>query len=177
MEISKIALVKITSTELDELQKLGKQTFLETFAPFNTREDIAHYLQTGFTDEKLLKEIANPNSTFYFAKLDEKAIGYLKVNFGNAQTELLDSEALEIERIYVLQEFHGQKVGQFILDEALKIARNYGLKYTWLGVWEKNYKAIKFYEKNGFIPFDKHSFVLGADIQTDVMMKLSLEII
>ncbi|WP_234648883.1 GNAT family N-acetyltransferase [Dyadobacter sp. CY356] len=174
MEIIKIELVKITPSDLEELQKLGKQTFLETFAPFNSEEDIQHYLQTGFTDMKLLEEIANPGSAFYFAKLNNSPIGYLKLNFGNAQTELKDSEALEIERIYVLKEFQGQKAGQFLFTEALKIARNHGLKYIWLGVWEKNEKAIKFYEKNGFVAFDKHSFVLGSDIQTDVMMKLSL---
>lgn len=174
MNIAEITLVKITSSDLPELQKLAKQTFLETFAPVNTQENIQDYLQTGFTDEKLLKEIANPGSSFYFAKLNGKSVGYLKINFGNAQTELQDSDALEIERIYVLQEFHGQKAGQFLFGEALKIVRNHGLKYIWLGVWEKNEKAIKFYEKNGFIPFDKHSFVLGTDIQTDVMMKLVL---
>ncbi|MBE9465138.1 GNAT family N-acetyltransferase [Dyadobacter sp. UP-52] len=172
--MTKITLVKITSSDLEELQKLGKQTFLETFAPVNTEENIQDYLQTGFTDEKLLKEITNPGSHFYFAKLNDKSIGYLKLNFGNAQTELQDSDAMEIERIYVLQEFHGQKAGQFLFSEALKIAHEHHLKYIWLGVWEKNEKAIKFYEKNGFIPFDKHSFVLGTDIQTDVMMKLPL---
>lgn len=174
MNIAEITLVKITSSDLGELQKLARQTFLETFAPVNTEENIQDYLQNGFTDDKLLKEIANPGSSFYFAKLNGKSIGYLKINFENAQTELQDSDALEIERIYVLQEFHGQKAGQFIFGKALQIAKNHGLKYIWLGVWEKNEKAIKFYEKNGFIPFDKHSFVLGTDIQTDVMMKLIL---
>lgn len=174
MNITEIALVKITIYDLEELQKLGRQTFLETFAPVNTEENIQHYLQTGFTDEKLLKEIANPDSSFYFAKLNDKSIGYLKINFENAQTELQENDAMEIERIYVLKENHGQKAGQFLFGEALKIAKNRDIKYIWLGVWDKNEKAIRFYEKNGFIPFDKHSFVLGTDIQTDVMMKLIL---
>ncbi|TKT93620.1 GNAT family N-acetyltransferase [Dyadobacter frigoris] len=170
--MTKIELVKVISSDLGELQELSKQTFLETFAPVNTEENIQHYLHSGFTDEKLIKEIANPGSAFYFAKLNDTPIGYLKINFGNAQTELKDNDALEIERIYVLQEFHGQRAGQFLFGETLKIAKNHGLKYIWLGVWEKNEKAIKFYEKNGFIPFDKHSFTLGSDIQTDIMMKL-----
>ncbi len=174
MNSTEIALVKATTFDLAELQKLGKQTFLETFAPVNTEENIQYYLETSFTDEKLLKEINNPGSSFYFAKLNDKSIGYLKINLGNAQTELQDSEAMEIERIYVLEEFQGQKAGQFLFNEALAMAKNHGMKYIWLGVWDKNYKAIKFYEKNGFIPFDKHSFVLGTDIQTDVMLKLIL---
>lgn len=169
-----IEIIKITSNDLEELQTIGKQTFYETFADGNTKENMEMYLTQGFNIEKLTTELANPYSQFYFAKLDNKAIGYLKINFGKAQTELNDSKALEIERIYVLKEFHGKSVGQLLYNKAIQIARLKSADYVWLGVWEENPRAINFYKKNGFVEFDKHIFKLGTDEQTDIMMKLIL---
>jgi ribosomal protein S18 acetylase RimI-like enzyme len=98
----------------------------------------------------------------------------LKLNFGEAQTELKNNTSLEIERIYVLKEFHGQNMGQLLYYKALEIATKYRIKEIWLGVWEKNKRAISFYKKNGFIEFDTHIFKLGNDEQIDIMMKLTL---
>lgn len=133
------------------------------------------YLENGFSTEKLKAELIDANVEFYFAELYEKIIGYLKVNIGDAQTEMKDNNALEIERIYVLKEFHGKKVGQMLLDKAIELAREKNIKNVWLGVWEENTRAIRFYEKNGFVAFDKHIFKLGNDKQTDIMMKLKLK--
>ncbi len=169
-----IEILKVTSKEIEELQTLGRQTFYETFADGNTKENMERYLSEGFNIDKLMSELENPFSQFYFAKLDKKAIGYLKINFDNAQTELNDSKALEIERIYVIKEFHGKQVGQLLYDKALEIAKQKGLNFMWLGVWEENPRAINFYKKNGFIEFDKHIFKLGNDEQTDIMMKLKI---
>jgi ribosomal protein S18 acetylase RimI-like enzyme len=104
----------------------------------------------------------------------QKVIGYLKLNFGASQTELKDKNALEIERIYVLKEFHGKKVGQLLFDKAIEIAKEHHVAYVWLGVWENNKSALQFYTKNGFVEFDQHIFVLGDEAQTDIMMKLEL---
>lgn len=86
-----------------------------------------------------------------FAKLDSVVIGYLKLNFGQSQTELKDEKALEIERIYVLKEFHGKKIGQILYDKALEVAKDRKADYVWLGVWEENPRAISFYRKNGLL--------------------------
>lgn len=101
-------------------------------------------------------------------------IGYLKINTGDAQTEIQDSQTLEIERIYVLKEFHGKKVGQLLYEKAIQIATGLKVNYIWLGVWEQNLRALQFYKKNGFLAFDKHMFKLGNDEQIDIMMKLAL---
>jgi hypothetical protein len=108
-------------------------------------------------------------------ELDGKTIGYLKVNVGESQTEIKDKNTLEIERIYVLKEFHGKKVGQILYDKAIELAKDKNIENVWLGVWEENPRAIRFYEKNGFVAFDKHIFKLGNDEQTDIMMKLKLK--
>lgn len=169
-----ITIIKITINDINELQKIGQQTFQETFANSNSEENMKTYLKEGFSLEKLTTELNNENSEFYFAKSDNEVIGYLKVNFGASQTELKDNKALEIERIYVSKEFHGKSVGQLLYNKAIEIAQQKKVEYVWLGVWEQNLRAIRFYEKNGFVEFDKHLFKLGNDEQTDIMMKLKL---
>jgi len=170
-----ILLRKVTLNDIDQLQKIGRQTFFETFAESNTEENMKEYLDNGFSAEKLHSELSNTNSEFYFALEEDTVIGYLKLNFGESQTELKDDKALEIERIYVLKEFHGKKVGQLLYDKAIQVATETKADYVWLGVWEENPRAIAFYKKNGFVEFDKHIFRLGDEEQTDIMMKLQLK--
>ncbi len=166
---------KVTLNEVEQLQQIGRQTFSETFSSSNTKENMATYLSEGFSNEKLREELKNEHSEFYFASSENEVIGYLKVNFGQSQTELQDDTALEIQRIYVLKEFHGKRIGQMLYEKAIEIAKQKNTYYIWLGVWEDNPRAISFYKKNGFVEFDKHIFKLGDDEQTDIMMKLILE--
>ncbi|HZH86638.1 MAG TPA: GNAT family N-acetyltransferase [Brumimicrobium sp.] len=172
MEFMKIT--RITTNEIDQLQKIGRQTFYETFSTGNTQENMQKYLDERFSIEKLTAELNDKNAIFYFAQLENKIVGYLKINFGDSQTELKDDKSLEIERIYVLKEFQGKKIGQILYDKAIEIAKQKDADYIWLGVWEENPRAIKFYKKNGFVEFDKHIFKLGNNEQTDIMMKLKL---
>ena len=172
--MSDIEIKKVRQNDIDQLQEIGRQTFYETFSAGNTPENMNKYLDEGFSIEKLSAELNDPNADFYFATLDNKVIGYLKLNFGQSQTELKDNNALEIERIYVLKEYHGKKAGQLLFDKAIQISRQKNAEYVWLGVWEENPRAINFYKKNGFVEFDKYVFKLGNDEQTDIMMKLLL---
>jgi ribosomal protein S18 acetylase RimI-like enzyme len=165
---------KVNIQDVEKLKEIGKLTFAETFSSDNSEEDMQKYLEEGFSTEKLKAELTDKNAEFYFAELDDKVIGYLKVNFGQSQTEIKDENALEIERIYMLKEFHGKKVGQVLYEKAIELAKEKNVGYVWLGVWEQNSRAIRFYEKNGFLAFDKHIFKLGNDEQTDIMMKLIL---
>ena len=173
MELN-IKIEQINHSHIAALQQIGRQTFSETFAESNTAENMAKYLEEAYSHEKLSAELNNLNSFFYFAMLDAKVIGYLKINMGLSQTELKANDALEIERIYVLKDFHGKKVGQLLFDKAIAIAKQQHLAYVWLGVWEENKRALQFYTKNGFVEFDQHVFVLGDEAQTDIMMKLAL---
>lgn len=170
-----IDIKRVTATDIDQLQKIGRQTFYETFSVGNTEENMRRYLEEGFSVEKLTAELNEKHSEFYFALLNNTVIGYLKLNFGQSQTDIKDDMALEIERIYVLKEYHGKKVGQLLYNKAIQIARQRTIDYVWLGVWEKNSRAITFYKKNGFVEFDKHIFKLGDDEQTDILMKLTLK--
>ena len=167
-------IIKLNITDLENLQKISITTFKETFKEVNTEEDMQKYLDENLSIEKLKTELENVNSEFYFGENNDEILGYLKLNFKDAQTEKLAENHFEIERIYVLKTFLGQKIGQILFDKAIEIGREKNLEYVWLGVWEENHRAIKFYEKNGFEIFGKHDFVLGKDVQTDLLMKMKI---
>jgi diamine N-acetyltransferase len=170
-----IQITQVTLNDLPQLQQISRETFYETFSPKNTEENMRKYMDVALTVQQLTAELNDPNAAFYFATLNDTVIGYLKLNFGQSQTELKDDNAMEIERIYVAKEFLGKKVGQLLYDHAIQIARKKNAVYVWLGVWEENQRAINFYKKNGFVEFDKHLFKLGDDEQTDIMMKLEMK--
>ena len=165
---------KLDITDLENLQKISIITFRETFEEVNSEEDMQKYLDENLSLERLKNELENLDSEFYFIENENKNLGYLKLNFGNAQTENFKKNHLEIERIYVLKAFLGQKIGQILFNKAIEIGREKNLEYVWLGVWEENHRAIKFYKKNGFEIFGKHDFVLGEDVQTDLLMKMKI---
>lgn len=169
-----IKITQIRQEEIAALQQISKQTFLETFSATNAAQDMEKYIVESFSLKKLEDELKNPDSFFYFAMDANRVIGYLKLNIGLAQTEIIDKDSMEIQRIYVLTEYQGKKVGQQLFEKAIAIATQMEFKCVWLGVWEKNEKAIGFYKKNGFIEFDKHIFNLGRESQTDIMMKKNI---
>jgi ribosomal protein S18 acetylase RimI-like enzyme len=173
--MTNIRIEKVTLNDIEKLQEIGIQTFQETFSESNSEENMKNYLEESFSKEKLTTELSDENSEFYFAKIENEVIGYLKLNFGDSQTELKGNKSLEIERIYVPKEFHGKSVGQILYDKAIQVAKQKNAEYVWLGVWEENPRAMSFYKKNGFVEFDKHVFRLGDDEQTDIMMKLKLQ--
>jgi len=157
-----------------ELQKISIQTFLETFGAVNSALDMNQYLDNAMNVAQLERELKEKASQFYFALQNQEVIGYLKINIGVAQTESIDKNAFEIERIYVVKNHLGKHVGKLLFDFAIDLAKKLNKNKVWLGVWEKNERAINFYQKNGFITFDSHLFKLGSDIQTDLLMALAL---
>ena len=132
------------------------------------------YSATAFTSQKIAAELNNPNSEFYFALHEGRIIGYLKLNFNDAQTEFGDKNAMEIERIYVSGAHHGKHIGRQLLNFAVDMAVKKALNYIWLGVWEHNDKAIGFYEYHGFERFGSHEFLLGDELQQDLLMRREL---
>lgn len=169
-----ISIYQISAKDVDALQNISRQTFYETFATHNTEADMTRYLAESFSIEKLSAELQHPESEFYLAEINNQIVGYLKLNFKQAQTELKNHDSMEIERIYVLSLFHGKQIGQLLLEKAIDIARSKQISDIWLGVWEKNPRALRFYQKNGFVEFDKHIFRLGSDEQTDILMRLNI---
>ena len=166
-----ISIRKVGLQDVEVLQGIARDTFFEAFADSNSEEDMQHYLLVNFSLDKLSAELAQISSQFFIAFDGDAPVGYLKVNSGEAQTDLQEDHSLEIERIYVMGAYHGKKVGQLLYEQALEVAVSLGKSSVWLGVWEHNLKAIRFYEKNGFVPFSTHIFKMGNDEQTDIMMR------
>jgi diamine N-acetyltransferase len=166
---------KISASDIEAFRKISVTTFMETFAPFNTGENMLKYTERNMNPEKLLAELENSCSHVFLAELGKAVIGYLKVNFGQAQTEIRENNCMEIERIYVLKEYHGKEAGSLLFKKALDTAHSAGVDYIWLGVWEKNQRALSFYRKNGFFEFNRHVFMMGDEPQTDYLMKLELK--
>jgi diamine N-acetyltransferase len=171
---SDILIRKCERADSPALAKVAFETFDESFAAMNNPEDIQTYMALAFSERTLSIELENPESAYYFAIKGEEVLGYLKLNWGDAQTENVGLDALEIQRIYVRNTSQRLGVGNVLMNKAKEVAHEKGLAYIWLGVWEKNQKALNFYKKNGFEVFGSHIFVLGSDEQTDLMMKLML---
>lgn len=160
--------------DLDDLQRIGYETYDETFRPVNADETMDAYLQEAFNRERMLSELNNENSWFYFLYLDDELAGYLKINDAPAQTDLNDPESMEIERVYVKKAFKGRGLGKQLLDFGIQIAKEKKKKYVWLGVWEKNTNAIAFYTKIGFFKAGQHKYRMGEELQNDFIMKKML---
>lgn len=167
-------LEQVSVSDVDRLQHLAARTFRESFAQYNLTEDVETYIKTSLTRDRLLTELNNTASTFYWFLVKDQPVAYLKLNEEAAQTESGHPDTLEIERIYVLANFQNKKLGQLLFDKAISIAQQKQYHYLWLGVWEDNHRAISFYQNNGLTAFGKHHFVLGSSSQTDILMKLSL---
>lgn len=160
----KLLIKEISEQQLFELMEISKLTFTETFAKFNTEEDMHLYLSKDLSTEALKYEMNVENSHFYFAYLENELVGYLKLNKLSAE--------LEIERIYVLEKFQGKKIGLTIMNYAFEEAKMSNISKIWLGVWEHNKKAIEFYTKFGFQMNGEKSFFLGNDKQRDLIMEI-----
>jgi len=164
-------IVKVSSAQLQELRKLSISTFVDTFSKNNNPENIEAYLAKALNENQLRAELANPDSFFYFIQNEGKTLGYLKINTKKAQTDQVLDNALEIERIYVIKTEQDKGIGKQLLQFALEEAKKRSLLCIWLGVWERNEKAIAFYKHHGFEVFANHPFKLGDDLQRDLLMK------
>ena len=169
-----ITIKKCTLEDLHKLQEVGYETFNETFKDQNSPQNMKAYLDGAFNLTQLEKELATTSSQFFFVYLNQDVAGYLKVNTNDAQSEDMGDESLEIERIYVKNQFQKNGIGKHLFNKALEIALEHKLKNIWLGVWEKNENAIAFYKKMGFEQTGAHSFTMGDEEQMDFIMTKTL---
>lgn len=171
---------KCTFDQVHLLQKLAIKTYQETFAESNSDDLLQQYYKKSLNIAKLSAQLENTNSEFYFiysaprAEPEAKLAGFLKLNIDDAQTDLLDPDALEVEKIYILKGFLSQGLGKQMISFAINRAQQNNKKYLWLGVWENNFSALNFYKKMGFEQFGEHGFDMAGDIQTDLLLRKDL---
>ncbi|MFC6295931.1 GNAT family N-acetyltransferase [Lactiplantibacillus daoliensis] len=166
---------QLTLADTEALQQLSVETFQDTFGDQNTAANMTAFLNSAYNLPKLEKELQQTGSRFYFIETDGQPRGYLKLNVDSAQSEKMGPTSLEIERIYIRPTQKHQGLGSQFLKFAINVANNEGKDLIWLGVWEHNEPAKRFYEKWGFQRFSQHDFVMGTDVQTDFLMKKPLK--
>ncbi len=165
---------KCSVSDLDQLVQISKATFIDAFEADNSTDDFKVYIDFAFNKSKLTEELENPFTTFYFVYADNDLVGYFKLNENDAQSDLKGVDSLELERIYVVPEFQGKGIGNSMLQQVKELASKTTKTFLWLGVWEHNKAAIKFYEINDFSKFGKHPYYIGKDKQMDWLMRFDL---
>lgn len=161
--------------DVRELADLGTRTFLEAYGATNDPADLASYIADTYTEHLLAQAIARPEVTYLIAEVGGRAVGFAKLVYGSRTTAVDAVHPAELEQLYVEGGRHGGGLGTALLTACLNQAREHGCDLVWLGVWEHNPRAIGFYERTGFARVGSHSFRLGAQRQTDLLMAISLE--
>lgn len=161
------------TTDAEPLAALAAQTFKDAFASENTADDIESYIRESFSTERLRAELADPHNLFLLAFVGEAdfPVGYAKLRTGTPEASVKGADPVELHRIYVDRSAIGHGVGAALMRTALDTARRRGHRTLWLGVWDRNQRAISFYERWGFEVVGDHMFRLGSDHQTDLIME------
>ncbi len=167
--------IRIASKNDAELiADMSRQTFYDSFADFNTKEDMDIFLTKTFSKEILMAEVGAENNIFLLAYDGDEPVGYVRMRENNIPPSLGTNKAMEIARIYAVKTAIGKGVGTALMQKCIDIAKEKEHHTVWLGVWEYNQRAIDFYIRWGFEKFSEHDFILGKDVQKDWLMKKSI---
>jgi diamine N-acetyltransferase len=169
-----ITIRRANNADAELIADMSRQTFYDTFAESNTPENMDKFMDGPFAREKLIAELSDPESIFLLAYHESTPVGYARIREGERFPQFNGRPSIEVGRIYATRDSIGKGVGKELMTECIRIARELNREIIWLGVWEKNHRAIDFYTKWGFVKFSDHPFVLGDDIQTDWLMKKEL---
>lgn len=150
---------------------ISQQTFYETFAEYNTKENMDKFLNQQFTRGKLMLEVGARGNIFLLAYDGNEVAGYVKLRDERVPPGLRNAPAMEVARLYAMSHKIGKGVGSFLMQSCVDLARARNKEWLWLGVWERNQRAISFYTRWGFEKFDETDFLLGDDVQRDWLMK------
>lgn len=156
------------------LAQFAARAFVDAFIADNDPSDIEHYVSQAFTQAQVASEIANPESLFLLATLGGELVGYAKLHNGEALACVSGVRPVELVRLYSRVDHIGRGIGSALMRECLERAKKGGHDTIWLGVWERNKRAIDFYQRRTFTVVGSHEFVMGGDVQTDLIMQRSL---
>jgi ribosomal protein S18 acetylase RimI-like enzyme len=166
-----IKLRKAKIEELPAVRELAIEVYTDTFAEHNTPENLDAFFKEAYSSEKFNNEFHEPNSVLYIAVDDLKIVGFLRLRNSSEADKYLGKNHIELHRLYIHRDYQGSSVSKMFMEHALKYAREKNHEWIWLGVWEKNFRAQKFYAKWGFERFSEHIFQMGDDPQTDWLLK------
>ena len=160
---------RITEKDVAALTAIARQTFYDTFTGTCTEADMQTFLDQYYNPAQLGTELNNPETFCFFSEIEGRPVAYLQFMEDYKNFPMMKKwKALELKRIYVLKEFHGMGIAQKLMDHYLQFATENKYEVVWLGVWEHNLRAQKFYEKYGFVKTGyTHHFPIGNTPQTD----------
>lgn len=159
-----------TASDSELLARVGAETFYETFVNDNTPEDMAAYLAKSFGPEIQARELADPSQLFLVIASEDDVVGYARLVWGAAPACVAGSRPMDINRFYIRRPWVGVGAAAALMRRCLEESERRESDVIWLGVWEHNDRARAFYRKWGFVDVGSHEFVLGTDIQTDLIM-------
>lgn len=157
------------------LAELGAKTFYDTFHTFQTEEDMNKYLSSTYTPEKVKANLEKPDVFYYLAEYNNTAVGYAKLLLDVPVEHMKGDRVMEMEKIYVLQDYLGKGVGKKLMQQCIVAAVQEKFDWLYLGVWQHNTTAIEFYKQFGWEIFDTRKFQLGDNIEDDYVMRLKLK--
>jgi ribosomal protein S18 acetylase RimI-like enzyme len=173
----RISLAKANSATAAQLADLGRQTFHDAFASANAPADMAAFLDATFSPELQMAELQDRENTFLLAHMQNELVGYAKLRDNSAlglEEGKEPAGRLEIERLYVREDWQGTGLGAALMRGILALAEQLHCTAVVLGVWEKNERARAFYQRFGFREIGRHEFRLGQDVQTDLILRKGL---
>ncbi|HYL72161.1 MAG TPA: GNAT family N-acetyltransferase [Candidatus Dormibacteraeota bacterium] len=156
------------------LAELAESTFRDTFGALNTAEDMALHCRSYYGEALQAAEIASADGITLVSAAGQQLVGYAQLRWGRAPACVSGRAAGEIQRLYVARDWHGKGVARELMEACIEALVRRGSDVLWLGVWERNLRAIAFYRKYGFVAVGDHVFPLGRDPQRDIVMARSV---
>lgn len=156
------------------LAELGRRTFSDAFAADNTPEDLAVFLDLTYSPQIQRDELQDPALTCLLAEQDGALVAYALLRTGKTSPYVIDPAAIELQRFYVDQPAHGTGLAHRLMQECVDHAAGLGASTVFLGVFERNVRAIRFYRKHGFEVVGSQVFRVGTDDQRDFVMARSV---
>lgn len=147
--MSELKIRRATISDLKIISALAITTCYEAYFELDPSDALAEYCVDFFSLEQLEAELRDANSTFLIAEFGEKAVAYAKLREGKSIESLKDKNVVEVQRIYILEKMKGKKIGSALMAKCFEIGKEKGFEMLWLGVWDKNIAAQKFYENIG----------------------------
>lgn len=166
-----ITVREATEADIPPMRQVAITTYQDTFARFNTPENMQAYFEQAYALDVLMEELHEAHSKLFIACEDDHILGFARLRRCDEVVDLLGENTIELQRLYVLTAAQGKSIGKLLMERALRFAADNHYEWIWLGVWERNVKAQEFYRKWGFERFSEHTFWQGDDPQIDWLLK------
>lgn len=168
-------IIQCNERHATELLQVAKQTFIDAFEKASNPDNFQLYVAKAFTPSVVEEELKHPDSVFYFFKNDnDETIGYVKLRWDRSEEFFPTEKALELQRIYLLEQYWNRGYGKTLLDFCEDYGKKHGFQWIWLCVWLENHGAIRFYQRQGWEKFGRKDFQFGDEIHNDFVLRKRL---